>query len=274
MINNKVKKPLFRILSSLLTLAIGLSLIGCNTNKNKDRYADWSAQKLYERAAYMVDKDRTSEAIKMYEALDSHYPFGAYTEQSHLDVIYVYYDQNDVPAALASADRFIQMHPRSANLDYAYYMRGLVKFHEGGGFLQRNFKLNGSYRQTTPNREAFNYFNQLVNRFPESPYSVDARQRMIYLRNSLAQSELNTAYWYIRRKAFLAAANRARYVVEHFEHSTAVPDALAVMVYAYRQLSLDVLANDAEQVLRVNYPENRTLEKLEHYKEFHPFGFL
>jgi len=261
-------------LTLTLLICVTFSLFGCSSNKNKDRYADWTAEQLYNRAAKMVKNDQNREAIKVYDALDSHFPFGAYTEQGHLDVIYAYYEEDDMPGALASADRFIQMHPRSPRLDYAYYMRGLAKFHENTGFLEKNLWLNPTYRQTNPDRESFNYFNQLVNRFPGSPYSTDARQRMIYLRNSLAQSELHVAYWYIRRGAYLAAANRGRYIIEHFEHSTAVPDALSVMVYCYHQLSLDILADDAERVLRANYPDNRGLEKLEHYKEFHPFGFL
>jgi outer membrane protein assembly factor BamD len=260
-------------LTFVLLLGITFSLIGC-ANKNKDQYADWTAQDLYEKAAKMVKRDQNTEAIKIYEALDSHYPFGAYTEQAHLDVIFAYYEESEMAAAMNAADRFIQMHPRSPNLDYAYYMRGLIKFHENIGFLESKLLLDPSYRQTTTDRESFGYFSQLVNRFPESPYSTDARQRMIYLRNHLAKSELNTAYWYIRRKAYLAAANRARYVVEHFEHSTAVPDALAVMAYCYNKLSLPVLADNAELILHTNFPENRALEKLNHYNDFHLFGFL
>lgn len=264
---------LFQLAQLLVFLTTCFLISGCAT-QNKDKYAEWSAEDLYKKAVKLTKRDQPAEAIAVYEALDSHFPFGAYTEQAHLDLIYVYYQENDMPAALNAADRFIQMHPRSANLDYAYYMRGLIKFHENIGFLESKLYLDPTYRQTATDRESFAYFHQLINRFPDSPYSVDARQRMIYLRNHLARSELNSAYWYIRRKAYLAAANRAKFIVEHYEHATSVPDALAVMVYCYRKLSLDLLANDAERVLRINYPDNRSLEQLERYREYHPFGFL
>jgi outer membrane protein assembly factor BamD len=239
---------------SCLWLALVSSLVGCGKNK-EEIYAGMTDDEIYTEAATALENGKYENASGAYEQLDAQYPFGEYTEQGQLDIIYAYYGQDEFPAALGAADRFIRLHPRNPHVDYAYYMRGVIKFSENNSLVDRFLPIERDLRDLSAPREAYNYFAELVRLYPDSPYSVDARQRMRFIRNVMANNELAAAQWYMKRQAYLAAANRAQYVIEHFPEAPAVPGALLVLSQAYDKLGLDDLADSTQEVLEKNYPD-------------------
>jgi outer membrane protein assembly factor BamD len=248
-----------RILSEIRALGaifIALTLVsGCAYwGKEEDKTRDWSAQRLYQEAKLNMDNGDYETAIDFYQKLESRFPFGTSAQQAQLDIAYAYYKFDEPASAIAAADRFIKLHPRHPNVDYAYYLKGLVHFTQGKSFFDRFFPRDMSLRDPGAATEAFEAFSELVRRFPNSKYAKDASQRMVYLKNMLAQHEIHVANYYMRRGAYVAAANRARYVVENFQRTPAVPEALAVMAKAYTVMGLDQLAADSVRVLRLNYP--------------------
>lgn len=249
-----------RHLNRLIALLALLTLSGC-AGWSTDETAGWSAQQFYEKAKESLDGGDYQQAIDYYGKLESRYPYGAYTEQAQLETAYAHYKADEPAAAVAAADRFIKLHPRHANVDYAYYMRGLASFEAERNFLENLIKQDTSKRDPTTARESFNYFRELVTLFPQSKYTPDATQRMTWLRNKLAQYELNVADYYLRRGAPLSAANRAKYVVENFQGTPGVADALAIMVQAYRQMEQPELAADALRVLQLNHPDHPFLKQ-------------
>ena len=240
----------------LLPLLSILLATGCSTTSDDsefETFPELDARQLYEAAQTSIKGNNFVGAVRRLEALDLRYPFGAYSQQSQLDLIYVYYKLEDNENALATIDRFIRQNPRHPNVDYAYYMKGLVKFTNDSGFFQNLFAADISQRDASSARESFEHFSELMRRFPESKYAADARQRMIFLRNRLAEYEIHVARFYMSREAYLAAANRAKYVVEHFPQTPAVKDALTIMITAYDLLEMDDLAEQTRQVLEFNY---------------------
>ena len=237
-----------------------LSLTGCAKlgewlPDQIDETEGWSAQQLYTEAQTARREGNYQTAIGYLEQLQARYPFGRYAQQAQLELIYAYYSDNQPEAAIAAADRFIKANPRHPIVDYAYYMKGVVNFSRGNAVLERLLPTDPSKTDTESAMQAYNDFAELVQKFPDSRYADDARQRMVYLRNSLAAYEVNVADFYMRRKAYLAAANRAQYVVETYPRTPAVHDALTIMVRAYEKLGLEDLAADTRQVLELNYPE-------------------
>jgi len=199
-------------------------------------------------------------AIDNLEALEAQFPFGDYAEQAQLELIYARYKANEYETAIAAADRFIRLHPQHSNVDYAYYLKGLSSFVKSKGFFDQLLPTDKTKRDPGSARNSFSTFSELLNRFPESAYSPDARKRMIYLRNILARHEIHAANYYFFRGAYLAAANRGRYVVENFQKTPAVPDGLAVMAQAYYLMQMNDLANDAATLLAANYPNHPALD--------------
>lgn len=245
-----------RVAGSLLALMLFvLTGTGCSVFKEYDETAGWDASQLYNAAKEALNDNDYEKAIKFYGKLEARFPYGRYTQQAQLETAYAHYKAGESEAAIAAAERFIKLHPRHPNVDYAYYMRGLASFEPGRNFLERFFPQDGAQRDPTAARESFRYFSELVQRFPQSRYSQDAVQRMTYLRNSLARYEVLVADYYLRRGAHLAAANRGKYVLENYERTPAVPDALAVMVQAYREMKMTDLADSAYRVLEQNHPE-------------------
>ena len=239
----------------LVASAVAAGVAGCAMwGKEQDPTKGWSAQRLYDAAKGHLDRKDYQQAIEYYEKLDVRYPFGPLATQGQLDVIYAYYKSDDSVAALAAADRFIKLHPSEPSVDYAYYLKGLVRFTAGDTFMDRIVERDMAQHDPSAALQAFRAFDELVQRFPASRYAEDARQRMRYLKNILAAHEVTVARYYAEREAWLAAANRARYVVENYQRTPVVPEALEVMVMAYREIGLDSLANDASRVLRLNYP--------------------
>ena len=194
-------------------------------------------------------------AIGGLERLEARFPFGRYAEQAQLELIYARYMSYAHDEARSAADRFIRLHPQHSDVDYAYYLKGLAAYNKNSGLADRLFSSDASKRDMTSAREAYADFAQLLARYPESEYAADARQRMLYLRNLLARSELHIADYYMRRGAYVAAANRSRFVVENYPQSNAVADALALNVEANWKLDLPDAANDSLRVLAANFPD-------------------
>jgi outer membrane protein assembly factor BamD len=242
----------------LLFMAGGCSLLPEQVDKTKD----WSANQLYTAAKESLDDKDYKEAIEYFEKLEARYPFGTYAQQAELEIAYAYYKYDEPDSAISAAQRFIKMNPRHPNVDYAWYIMGLTNYNRGDTLIDKVLPQDPSQRDTTIMHQAYDDFYQLVKRYPNSKYASDSRQRMIYLRNNMALYELHVADYYMRRGAYIAAANRGEYVIENYERTTAVPDALVIMVRAYRKLKMDALADDTLRVLRLNYPDNPDIPAL------------
>ncbi|QGX41346.1 outer membrane protein assembly factor BamD [Permianibacter aggregans] len=251
----KIGRMLIKKFSVVVVLAV-LILSGCATSReaHEQRRKEQSAQQLYTEAQSSMKVGNWRTAVEKLERLDSLYPFGAFSQQAQLDLIYAYYQNNDTESAVSAADRFIRQNPRHSHLDYVYFMKGLVHFYSELGFLREAFAAELSQRDASTASKAFGDFAELIKRYPDSPYAADARQRMVYLRDRLAAHELHVADYYIKREAWLAAANRARNVIEHFPGAANTPEALIIMVESYEKLGMTELANESRKVLAHNYP--------------------
>lgn len=251
-------------LKILLPALLAVSLSGCETlqgffdgdaeDSSEAEYKNWDAEKFVSEAKKAMDDGHYKRATELYEKLEARYPFGEHAAQAQLDIAYAYYKNEDYEAAVAAADRFIKTYPRSPNVDYAYYLKGLVNFTRGIGFIDRFLPTDASQRNPLNAQEAYDNFAELVRRFPKSQYVPDAQQRMVALRNNIAMYEVHVARYYLKRKAYLAAANRAKRVMEEYQRTPAVPYALEVLQEAYTQLGLNDLAAEAQQVYATNYP--------------------
>lgn len=247
-----------RTLTRLPALVLAVALAGCGVfGKEIDLTENWSAAKLYAEGSSELDSGNYAKAVGYYEKLEARYPFGRYAMQSQLDVAYAHYRADEPEAAIAAADRFIKLYPQNPYVDYAYYLKGLVNYNRSVGFLDRYIPTDASQRDPGSALDAFVDFSALVERFPDSRYAEDARQRMLYLRNNLAKHEVNVARYYMRRGAYLAAANRANYVIERFQRTSAVESALEVLIDAYTALGKRELAADAKRVLDLNREAGR-----------------
>jgi outer membrane protein assembly factor BamD len=247
---------------ALLALAVALCLGACAGKDDDAGFdADSGEQQIYQQAQRFLNARNFDLAIRALQALESRYPFGRYAEQAQLELIYAYYGSFEPEAAIEAADRFIRLHPQHPNVDYAYYMKGLATATSNRDFLSRFSPTDDTKRDISYAQEAFAEFAQLLSRYPDSPYAADAQARMIALRNILARHEIHVANYYFRRGAYLAAANRGRYVVENFQRTPAVADALAVMAQGYLLLGMDELAQEAIATLALNYPEHPALDE-------------
>lgn len=245
-----------------IMLAMLVMTTGCSSTDDDSVFKDMSAKQIFDEAEEaLVDEDYT-KAIRYYEALDAMYPFSEYSQQGLLDSIYAYYENDDTALAAATADRYIHLYPRSANVDYAYYMKGLADFDQPRGTLAKVLPLDASYRDAGTQLQAYNDFSILVTRYPNSRYTPDARQRMLYLRNMFAQSELNVAEFYLQRKMYVASANRASYLIENYPQAPQTERALVILIKSDRALHLDQAADDALKVLKASYPNSRALKTL------------
>lgn len=248
-------KNLWLRYSVLILLAFGLALTGCRKD-DVDIEDGKSAEQLYAEAKNLLDKKNWAGAVNKYKALQTRFPFGRYAEQAQLEMAYAFYRAGQPEHALATADRFIRMYPTHPNVDYAYYVRGLTNYEQRVGFLERMLPSRVRDRDQSAALEAFRDFDELVRRFPDSRYAPDARERMVFLRNALSFYEIDVAKYYMSRKAWVAAANRARYLIETFPGSPETGDALVVMHEAYTHLEMPELASDALRVLELNYPDH------------------
>ncbi len=238
-----------RIVPVLLLLS---ALSGCGLLPTDDDTKDWSAYQFYTEASAALADGDYDRAVTYYQKLESRYPFGRYAKQAQLDVAYAHYKNSEPESALAAADRFIKLHPQNSHVDYAYYLKGIINYNRKIGFLDRYVPTDPSQRDPGSAKDSFNDFAELIRRFPDSQYAQDARQRMLYLRNNLAKSEIHAARFYLYRGAPLAAANRAKYVIENYPRTTSVQNALEILIEAYGRLELPQLQADAKRVLELN----------------------
>ncbi|MDH5302444.1 MAG: outer membrane protein assembly factor BamD [Gammaproteobacteria bacterium] len=246
-------------LFSVLLLAVLLA--GCASTPDDeldDADADKTAAILYNEANDSLHAGDYETAISRLESLEARFPFGRYAQQAQLDIAYAYYKYDEPDSAVSALDRFIKLYPRHPRVDYAYYLRGLVKFEQGRGVFDNLPGQDPAKRDPGAAKQAFQFFDDLVSHYPNSIYAADAVERMRYLRNSLARYEIYVGEYYFRRGAYLAAANRGKQVLEYFGTTPSVPDALVLMIKSYEKLQLPDLAADAQRVLKKNFPKHKT----------------
>lgn len=215
----------------------------------------WQAERIYQEGeAKMIDKDY-DKAIGYFQKLESRFPHGKYATQAQLEIAYAYYKKGDPVSSVAAADRFIKLHPNHPNVDYAYYLKGLSSFSERG-IIEKATAQEISDRDPKALKLSFAAFKELTERYPKSRYYKDATQRMVYLVNTLSQHEMHVARYYMKRQAYLAALNRAKYVLEYYPNSVSVEEALVISISAYDHMDLQDLKEDTLRVLKTNYPQN------------------
>jgi outer membrane protein assembly factor BamD len=232
-------------------------MAGCSLLPDEiDETKSWSASKIYHTAKGSLSEGDYAKAIQLYEKLEARYPYGVYAQQAQLEVAYAYYRDNEPVSAVAACERFIKLHPQHPNVDYAYYLRGLANFVEDQSLLARFSDQDMSERDPKAAREAFESFKELANRFPESKYTEDAVARMKYLINALAAHEVHVGRYYYKRGAYVAAANRGKYVLEHYQQSPSLEEALVIMARSYGKLGMNDLKDDAMRVITKNFPDS------------------
>jgi len=243
--------------NAILAIFIAATMLcagGCAKDKNyQDRR---TAAELYADAKDSLDKQNYRRAAEEYRLLQTRFPFGRYTEQSMLDLAYAQFKAHEPQAALSTLDRFIRTYPAHPNVDYAFYLKGLVNYEENLGVLERIMPERIRDRDQSAARDAFIDFKELIRRYPDSRYAADARQRMVFLRNNLAAYEVSVGEYYMRRQAYIAVVNRCRYVLENYPGTPENGDALALLHEAYNELNMPELADDAWAVLELNYPDH------------------
>ena len=247
-----------RILPLICILISALFLNGCAIFGDPTELDDtkgWQAEKIYAVGEEkMADKDY-EKAIGYFKKLESRFPHGVYATQAQLEIAYAHYKLGDPVSCVAAADRFIKLHPNHPNVDYAYYLKGLASFNERG-IIEKATAQEISDRDPKSLKLSFAALKELTERYPKSRYYKDATQRMVYLVNTLAQHEMHVARYYMQRTAYLAALNRAKYVLEYYPNSTSVEEALVIQVSAYDNMGMDDLKADSLRVLKANYPDN------------------
>ena len=248
--------PRFATFARALLVVLVLALAACGGKHRTDAADILPVDQLYEQAHIALENGNWDKAITMFKRLIARFPFGKYNEQAQLELAYAEYKSHKPEDAISTIDRFIKLYPTHEKIPYAYYLRGLTNFSREGGWLSRLINRDESRHDLTYAHQAFQDFGELVKRFPESVYAPDARQRMIFLRNGLAQGELNVASYYFRREAYIAVAARARYILDNYEQTPQAGDALALMCESYRRLGQETLSEDTRKVLALNYPEH------------------
>jgi len=244
--------------SSLLLALAALLLAGCGlfSGKEDDETAGWSAQRLYGEAKDAMAGKEWPKAIKHFEKLEARFPYGRFAQQAQLEVAYCHFKEGERALAVAAADRFIKLYPNHPNVDYAYYLKGLINFNDLSGLLTFLTTPDMTDRDPKSSREAFEAFKEVVTRFPESKYAADSAARMRYLVNALASHEVHVARYYMKRTAYVAAANRAQYAIRHYPQAPAVEDAVFILVKAYDALGMTDLRDAADRVMQKNFPDS------------------
>ena len=223
-------------------------------DEEADEKTNWTASQFYDEAKSELNDENYLNAIELYESLETRYPFGRFAQQAQIDLAYAYYKNDDPDSAIATANRFIRVHPRHASVDYLYYLKGLINFNRGIGFLERYLPTDRSQRDPGAAVNSLDDFETLLRRFPNSKYAADSKQRIIALKSTLALYNLNVAKYYTKRGAHVAAVNRTKHIIEKYPRSTAVPRALLLMVSSYKEIGMNDLAADAQKIYNLNYP--------------------
>ena len=238
---------------SLLTV-LSVSLVACTSSPEDDieRVPDNSPKARYVEAKKSLNDGMYNRAISMLSDLENRYPFGPLSRQVQLDLIFAYYKSGKFAEALPSIDRFINLNPSHPQLDYVIYMRGLVNMETGVNAFQDFFGVENADKDMVTSRDAFSDFNRIVKTYPDSKYIPDAKKRMMVLLDKLAHHEVVIAEYYMRRSAYVAALNRCKYILEYYQQSSSVKQALTIMVNAYDSLGLPEMKADAELALKKN----------------------
>ena len=253
----RLQDALVRPLRAAALTACALLFVGCSSTPKEDPNSTAAVEKLYADAKDDMASGSYDRAIKTLERVEGRAAGTLLSQQATLDLAYAQYRTAERAAALATLDRFIKLHPSSPALDYALYLRGIVNFNDNLGILGTLAQQDLSERDQQASRDAYQSFKQLVTQFPQSRYAVDGRARMDYIVNALADYELHVARYYLRRGAFLAAANRAQQVIQEYPQTPANEEALYIMGQSYGLLGLDSLRDDAQRVLKQNFPTSR-----------------
>jgi outer membrane protein assembly factor BamD len=249
-----------RIVRYSLALVFGVLVGACGIFPDADETKGWSAEKLYSEAKDRLNNGQYEEAIKYYEKLEARYPYGRFAQQAQLEIAYAYFKDQEPAQAITAAERFIKLHPNHPNVDYAYYLRGLANFNENLGILGHIGAQDMTERDPKATRQAFDAFKELATRFPDSRYAPDAIARMNYLVNALAAHEIHVARYYMKRGAYVAAANRAQFTLKTYPRAPANEEGLVILVQAYDALALKDLRDDAERVMKKNFPDSKYLK--------------
>jgi len=245
----------------LLALLFALSLLsGCaGSDGNKDDTDIWSEAKLYSEGTDKLNDGDFAKCGKYFEKLEARFPFGPYSQQAQINAAYCYWKAQEQTQALVAIDRFIKLHQGSPNLDYAYYLKGLITFNDDLGWLGKFTGQDLSERDPKAAKEAFESFKVVVERFPNSKYAPDALDRMRYIVNSLAEADVIVARFYYQRGAYLAAANRAQLVIRDYDRAPAVEEALYILTKSYEKLGMTQLSNDSARVFKLNFPDSQMM---------------
>ena len=246
-----------------LTALIFMLITGCS-GITEDPTKNWSPEKFYTEAKKKIEDGDYESGIKYFETLEARYPYGRYAEQTQLEIAYAYYKYEEPALAIAAAERFIRLHPTHPNVDYAYYIKGLVNFRGEKNLVNWLLGSKDDLADRDPKGalESYNAFNEIVTRFPNSRYAADARQRMAYLFEAQAKYETLVARFYYERSAYVAAVNRAKYALEKYPRTPSTEDALGIMALSYKAMGVDDLATDTLKVLRLNFPDSRYIGKI------------
>ena len=242
-----------RNLSILGIFMLLLLVSSCSSNEEMpdERLVE---KELYDQAQTRLKNGSFSTAILSLEALESRFPFGRYAEQAQAELIYAYYMNSQFEASQSAAERFINLHPRHSHTGYAFYMKGLAAFTDDSGLFSRYFQSDLAKREVVMAQTSFGELSEFISRYPESKYVPHAKQRMIYLRNLLAEHEIYVADFYMKRGAYLAAIGRAKYVIENLPNTPQTPYALSILVEAYEILEYEELRKTSLEILNANYP--------------------
>src|SRR6185503_18638409 len=242
-----------------LLVVVALLVVACGSTIDEETVG-WSAQRLYGEAKDAMAGKDWARAVKYLEKLEARYPYGRFAQHAQLEIACCHYKDGERASAIAAVDRFIKMYPNHANVDYGWYLKGLVNFNDQYGMLSQLATPDMSDRDPKSTRESFTAFKEVVMRFPESRYAPDSAARLRYLVNALASNEVHVARYYMKRGAYLAAANRAQYAIQHYSQAPAVEEAVFVLVKAYDALGMDELRDAADRIMRTNFPDSRYLK--------------
>ena len=240
---------------TILVTLISSVLVGCNSDGPEIEQPE---KIYYDQAQRRMTAKNFYGAIESLEAIETRYPFGKYAEQAQVELIYAHFMNSETEAAHTAAEKFIRLHPRHPNIDYAYFMKGLSSYTRDREFLTRVSDTDLSNRDISGAKESFAELTEFLTRFPDSQYAPYAKQRNIYLRNMIAKSELAAADYYITIDAYVAAIRRANYVIENIPNSSENYRALKILEFSYEALGYSDLLNDVRVVININYPDEES----------------
>jgi len=248
------KSEFFKFNFILLTICLLIASCSATSEDQSDSTAKMTAEEIYNEAKNSMKDGNYDLAVDFFEKLEVKFPYGPFAKQAKLEIIYAYFQYENLESAIIAAERFIKLYPNHPHVDYAYYMRGVCRYNMEESIFDSLFDQDLTERDPDSAINAFKYFNELIKKFPNSDYSNDAKSRMVFLRNSLAQHEIHVANYYYKRRAYIAAVNRSKYVLNNYQNTPSVKDALQIMINAYTKLNLTKLSDDVQRVYDKNYP--------------------